>query len=78
MSTTVKTQRTIVRAVHLLVGLALGTYVYLPLHLEDAREGLRLVLMFVGVPLVTVTGLWLWKGAALRRRVRRTAAAAGP
>lgn len=72
--TSARTQRTIVRTVHIVVGLALGTYVYLPLHLEGARDGLRLLLMFVGIPLVVATGLWLWKGVALRRAMRRTAA----
>jgi cyanate permease len=69
----------VVRYLHLAVGVALGAYVYLPLHLEAIREVLRVSLMFVGVPAIVATGFWLWQGprvrAAVRRSRRRTDAA---
>jgi hypothetical protein len=49
--------------------------VYLPAgSLSDVT---RTALMWVGVPVVVLSGFWLWKGAAVRRllRQRRTAQA---
>lgn len=72
-----RNQRTVVRYLHLALGAALGAYVYLPLHLEAIREVLRVSLMFVGVPAVVMTGLWLWQGARLRAALRRSRGRAG-
>lgn len=68
---TPQTQRVTVRSLHIAVGLLLGTYVYLPLYLEGLREALRWTLMIGGIPLITATGLWMWKGAAVQRRLAR-------
>lgn len=68
-------QRTISRTLHLAVGIILAVYVYLPAgSLSDVT---RTALMWVGVPVVVLSGSWLWKGAAVRRllRQRRTAQA---
>jgi hypothetical protein len=59
-------QRSALRATHLAVGLLLGTSVYLPVHYEVA-EWLRLFLAVLGVPLVTLTGVWMWQQARVRR-----------
>jgi thiosulfate reductase cytochrome b subunit len=58
------------RWLHLVVGLALGTYDYLPTYVPG-QPLLHLVLMVAGVPLVTLSGIVLWKQAALRRLVAR-------
>lgn len=67
--------RAIARIIHIVIGLALGTYVYLPVYLESARSALQTGLAFVGIPLATATGLWLWKGHLVTRAVRGRAAA---
>ncbi|WP_380166788.1 hypothetical protein [Jannaschia sp. R86511] len=59
-----------VRVLHLAVGAALATYVYLPSSLA-AADVLRVLLAVVGVPLVVVTGLLLWKQAQARRLLAR-------
>jgi hypothetical protein len=50
------------------VGSLVAAYVYLP---PGTVPGLRWVLMLIGVPAVTLTGLWLWQQAAIRRLIRR-------
>lgn len=69
---TTKQWRAIVRYTHLVVGFLLGAYVYLPFHLEELREVLRVSLTFVGVPVVVLTGLWMWQGPKLRRSLGRS------
>ena len=61
-------QRTIGRAIHVVVGMILVAYVYVPAGaLSDAT---RTALMWFGVPVVVLSGSWLWKGAAVRRLLR--------
>jgi hypothetical protein len=60
------------RVVHLVFGSAMSAYIYLP---DGAvSDVLQVGLASVGVPLVSLSGMWLWKGAALRRAVRQRAA----
>ena len=69
-------QRTVARAVHLVAALVLGAFVYAP---APYVEPLRLLLQVVVVPAATLTGLFLWQQAAVRRRLaglRRGGAAA--
>ncbi len=69
-------QRTLSRAVHLAAALAPGAFVYAP---APYVEPLRLLLQVVVVPAATLTGLFLWRQAAVRRRLaglRRGAGAA--
>ncbi|MDO5498941.1 MAG: MFS transporter [Propionibacteriaceae bacterium] len=71
-------QRTIYRAIHIVVAVFLGTFVYAPAHFG---EPLRPFLAFVGIPLVALTGLLMyrprlapWNGSR-SGRPRQTAAA---
>jgi hypothetical protein len=66
MTTTTIRQRSTLRWVHIVVGAALATYVYLPLDTGPA-PALRWALMLVGIPAVTISGIGMWKYAALRR-----------
>ncbi|NED99183.1 hypothetical protein [Phytoactinopolyspora halotolerans] len=68
MDVTPRMQRNASRTVHLVVAATLGTYVYAPDHIAD---GLRPFLMFVGIPLAVLTGLFLWKQAWFRRALGR-------
>lgn len=61
-------QRSTISLLHLLVGVVMATYVYLPL---PPRRGLRRSVGIAGVrevPLAVGIGLWLWKGV-IRRAV---------
>lgn len=67
------TQRTATRSTHIVLGFALAAFVYLPG--GDASEMLRDFLAWIGVPLVAVSGTWLWKGPTVRRALRARKAA---
>ena len=61
------------RVAHLILGSILGGYPYLPAT-TPGHGILRWALMIVVVPILTVSGLWLWKQAVVRRWLRaRTA-----
>ncbi len=62
------TQRMISRTIHIVIGVALVAYVYVPA--GGFSDALRTGLMWGGAPIVALSGTWLWKGAALRRLIR--------
>lgn len=68
MSNPNKTVRTLLRWTHLLVGFLIGVFVYTP-----ARESEAFVLFMQAavVPVVTLTGVWMWQQARIRRLYRR-------
>lgn len=59
-----KQQRQLVRLLHLLIGSAPGfpALVYAP---PSLTEGLRFMMQVGVLPLVVLTGLWLWYGTCL-------------
>lgn len=59
-----RTQRRAARLAHLIAAALIGTYIYAPAHVTDP---LRAVLQFVVVPAATLTGVFIWKQAAVRR-----------
>lgn len=63
-----KTTRIVLRWTHLLMAWPLGAFIYTP-----ARENEAFVffMQFVFVPLLAITGLWMWQQARLRRLYRR-------
>jgi len=66
-----KHQRQLVRLIHLLIGSALGFLVYAPTSLT---EGLRLVMQVGVLPMVVLSGLWLWYGTRLLKHLRTSSA----
>lgn len=68
MSNPNKTTRTILRWTHLVVGFLIGVFVYTPAH---DNETFVLLMQAAVVPAVTLTGLWMWQQARLRRLYRR-------
>ena len=62
-----KHQRQVVRLIHLLIGSALGFLVYAPASLT---EGLRLVMQVGVLPILVLSGLWLWYGTRLLKYLR--------
>jgi len=67
MTGSARRQRTVMRWLHITVGAMLATYVYLP---PGNASGLRWALMLAGVPAVSLSGVWMWQQAALRRLLR--------
>ena len=66
---TAATQRTICRWIHLVCGIPIIGYVYSPFHnLPDYAGPTR----FVFMPLILISGLWMWKGHLVRRLFAKT------
>jgi predicted tellurium resistance membrane protein TerC len=58
------TQRAIFRWTHLILAIPIIGYVYSPFeNLPDYAPVVR----YVAIPVMVVTGLWMWKGHLLRR-----------
>ncbi|MGC4003286.1 MAG: hypothetical protein QM811_09185 [Pirellulales bacterium] len=68
---TASTKRSILRWTHILFGLTLVGYIYgPPEETLQYRDNFR----FIFLPIVLVTGLWLWKGAAIGRLFSKSSA----
>jgi thiosulfate reductase cytochrome b subunit len=58
------TQRSLVRWLHMAAGIPIVGYIYGPVaHIEPAA----LVVKWVIVPIVVLSGLWMWKGHLVRK-----------
>ena len=62
------TQRKILRWIHIVFGLTLLGYIYGPP--EETRQYLPFFRYFY-FPVVVLSGLWMWKGQAVRRLFSR-------
>ncbi len=67
MSNPNATTRTILRWTHLLGGFLIGVFVYTPAH---DNEAFVLLMQAAVVPAVTLTGVWIWQRARIRRLLR--------
>ena len=62
------TKRSIARWIHLIFGIPIAGYVYSPFEqLPDYAPVVR----YVALPVIVLTGLWMWKGHLLRRRASK-------
>ena len=61
-------QRTIFRWIHLLFSIPILGYIYSPF---EKLPGYAPATRFVFLPVMVVTGLWMWKGHVLRRLVSK-------
>lgn len=59
-----KRLRDLLRYTHLVVGIILGVYIYSPLFHEPV---FLVVMRFVVIPLLTISGLWMWQMPLVRR-----------
>lgn len=59
------TQRTIVRWVHIVLSIPVIGYIYSPF---EELPNYAPVVRYVSIPVLVVTGLWMWKGHILQRR----------
>jgi len=57
-------QRTIFRLIHLVLSIPIIGYIYSPFERLPDYAGLT---RFVFLPLMALTGLWMWKGHVVRR-----------
>lgn len=60
-------ERNLMRGIHLVSSAAIGTFVYSPWR----NEPLFLLSMRVLIiPILTLTGLWMWQGQQLKKQIR--------
>jgi len=67
------TQRSILRWIHLVFSIPIIGYADSPF---EELPNYALVVRFVAVPVIVLTGLWMWKGHLLRRLISKRSAAA--
>ena len=68
------TKRSIVRWIHIVLSIPILGYIYspyeqLPLYAPQVR--------YIVVPLIVLSGLWMWKGHLLRRLIPKRSARQG-
>jgi hypothetical protein len=69
------TKRSIVRWIHIIFAIPIVGYIYSPFE-EIPKYASRV--RFVVVPVMLLSGLWMWKGHVLRRLIwKRSAGSAG-
>jgi len=59
-------KRSILRWIHIVFGIPIVGYVYSPF---EEIPNYAPVVRFVAVPVIVLTGLWMWKGHVLRRLI---------
>jgi thiosulfate reductase cytochrome b subunit len=58
------TRRSILRWIHLIFAIPIAGYVYSPF---KELPNYAPVVRYVAVPVIALTGLWMWKGHVVRR-----------
>ena len=58
------TKRSIIRWIHLVLAIPIIGYVYSPF---EELPNYAPVVRFVSIPVLVLSGLWMWKGHLLRR-----------
>lgn len=62
------TPRTVLRWIHLIFGIPIVGYIYSPFQeLPHYAPTVR----YVAMPIILVSGFWMWKGEALRRLIAK-------
>jgi thiosulfate reductase cytochrome b subunit len=57
-------KRSILRSIHIVFGIPIIGYIYNPF---KELPNYAPVVRFVAIPVIVLTGLWMWKGHLLRR-----------
>ena len=65
------TKRSIVRVIHLVLAIPIIGYIYSPF---DQIPNYAPLTRFVFVPLMVLSGLWMWKGHVVRRAMAKRSA----
>ena len=63
-----KTLRNVIRIIHLVAAAAFGIYFYSPI---AGNETLKLIIQFVTLPSIVLTGIALWQQAYLNKLLNR-------
>ena len=64
------TQRVIARWIHLVFAIPIVGYVYSPF---QELPNYAPIVRFIAMPIIVLTGLWMWKGHLLRRLLSKNA-----
>jgi thiosulfate reductase cytochrome b subunit len=64
-------KRSIIRWIHLILAIPIVGYVYSPF---EELPNYAPVVRFVSIPVLVLTGLWMWKGHVLRRLISKRSA----
>jgi thiosulfate reductase cytochrome b subunit len=64
--------RSIFRWIHLILAIPIVGYIYSPF---DKLPGYAPATRFVFLPLMVLTGLWMWKGHVVRKLISKRSAA---
>jgi hypothetical protein len=62
------TKRTILRWIHIIFGIPIIGYIYSPF---EAIPNYAPAVRFVFVPVIILSGIWMWKGHVLRRLISK-------
>jgi hypothetical protein len=65
------TKRSILRWIHIVFGIPIIGYVYGPF---EELPNYAPVVRFVSIPVLVLSGFWMWKGKVIRRLVSKTSA----
>ena len=65
------TKRSIVRWIHLIFAIPIVGYIYSPF---EQIPNYAPVVRFVAVPVIVLSGLWMWKGHLVRRLISKRSA----
>jgi hypothetical protein len=65
------TQRSIIRCIHIVFSIPILGYIYSPF---EALPAYAPRVRFIVVPLMFLSGLWMWKGHVLRRFISKRSA----
>jgi hypothetical protein len=69
------TQRTIARWIHIGFSVPIIGYIYSPF---EQIPNYAPTVRYVAVPMIVVSGLWMWKGQLLRRIISKRSAQQAP
>jgi hypothetical protein len=64
-------KRSIFRWIHIVFGIPVIGYIYSPF---KQLPNYAPVVRYVAIPVIVPTGLWMWKGDVLRRRISKKSA----
>ena len=62
------TKRIMVRWIHIVFGIPIIGYIYSPF---DQIPNYAPIVRYIAVPMIGLSGLWMWKGHLLRRLVSK-------
>lgn len=65
----ISTERAVIRSIHLIGAALIGTYIYSP---WSNLAWFTLLNQVVVIPLLAISGIWMWKGHKIRAALRRS------